>query len=288
MQTDLKGRETWFNKLSRILNSAACFAIAYIVLTQFFWFTMGLVGKFFKFDSFVYYYGIKFMLHEHYWNRLNVSLIYTSGSIACLLLGLLSLFLYDKVKHLRKSISLLLLWGFVIGSSIFCAQALVASLGHGQYNSPYYQNFAVVFAWLRFPAPVVYLLNIPFAVLLVYFSVNSGVPFLTLAYSYTKVNKLSRRRRFYFETLIIPFLIGALVSTVVTFPMNIFVHAVYLGTIAVYLAVGWYALSYVEVLKDSVLKYKGLQTLSPYLLFVLALVIAAVVVSWAGVYLSYN
>ena len=214
--------------------------------------------------------------------------IYTSCSVETLFLGLFSLFFFDKVKHLKNSISLFLLWVFVVGCSFFSAQLIIASLGHGQYNSPYYQNFAVVFAWLRIPTAVVYFLNIPFAVILVYFAVNTGRPFLALAYSYTKVNKLSRRRRFFLETLIVPFFIGCLVTTLLTFPMNIFVHAIYLGIIAIYLGIGWYALAYIEILKDAVLKYKGLQTLNPYLLFMLALFIALVVVTWGGVYLSYN
>lgn len=288
METGHKGREVWHQKLFRIINSGISFALAYILLTQIFWMVMGLVGKFFKFDSFVYYFGIKFMLHEHYWNRLNVSLIYSSGPIAVLLLGFLSLSLFHRIKNSRNVVGVFLLWMFVIGTSIFCAQTVVASLGHGQYNSPFYQNFAVVFAWLRFPPVLVYMLNIPFVMMLAYFAVSSCKPFLSVAYSYTKVNKLSRRRKYYVETLMLPFVIGAFITTVLTFPLNFYVHAVYMGIIACFLFIGWYALSYVEVMRDDVLKFKALQSLNPYLILVLAAIIAAVIVTWEGIYLAYH
>lgn len=288
METDHRGREVWHQKLFRIINSAICFSLAYIVLTQLFWFSMGLMGKFFEFDAFVYYYGIKFMLHQHYWNRLNVALIFSAGSILCLVLGLLGLGFFDRVKTTRNLVNVFFLWLFVAGCSMFCAQMVIASLGYGQYNSPLYQNFAIVFAWLRIPAALVYILNLPFAILLAYFAVNSCKPFLSLASSYTKVNKLSRRRRFYLETLVVPFIIGAFITTALTFPFNIFAHTIYMGVIAVFLFMGWYALAYVEVMRDDVLKFKGLQALNPVIILVLAAAIAAVVITWEGIYLAYH
>jgi hypothetical protein len=247
---------------------------------------MGLVGKLFKFDAFVYYYGIKFILNNNIWNRLKITLIYTSGPLAVLVIGLLCLYFFDRLKQIKSLLNVFLVWGFIIGTSMFTAQGLIASLGADEYNSPYYQSFAVVFAWWRFPTPLVYALNVPFAILLLYFAVNYTKPFLQFAYSYTKVNKMSRRRRYFLETAILPFFIGAIITTAVTFPMNIFVHAVYLLFIFISLVVGWVALFYLEIMKDDVIKYKSLQTLSLVAIFFLILAWAFVFVTFRGIYLS--
>lgn len=251
---------------------------------------MALVGKVFKFDAFVYYYGIKFILNNHVWNRLNISLIYGAGPFSALILALFAIYFYSKLKKIRSMLNLFFMWCFVIGTSMFCAQGIIASLGTAGYNSPYYQGFSVVFAWIRVPVPVIYLLNIPFAVLMLYFAVNIAKPFLAFAYSYTKVNKVTRRRKFFFESVMVPFVVGAFVTTLIVFPMpHMFIHLIYLLVIAAMLIIAWLSLFYIEILKDEVLKYKKLQTPNAIFFFVLVILIILLrYVTWTGIYLSFN
>ncbi|MFN8321496.1 MAG: hypothetical protein U0T74_02445 [Chitinophagales bacterium] len=284
-----KGKEQWYNKLFRIINSAVCFSLAYIILTLADWLAMGLVGKlFFKFDVFVHYYGLRFILAGQYWTKLRVTLVYGTGPFFFLVAGLFCLYIYDKLKQYPSQLNLFLYWGFVIGSSLFAAQGAVAALGAGEYNSPYYQGFSVVLAWWKVPIFVSYILLVPFAALMVYFAVNYGRPFLVFSFSYTKVNKLSRRRQYFLETAIMPFVIGALITTLVTFPLNIFVHAVYLFCIGLALLISWLALFYIEIPKDDVLKYKSLQQLNFTFLFFLSILIGFVMLTWKGIYLSFS
>ncbi len=288
MEPEHRGREVWYSKLFRIFNSAICFSIAYIAITQLYWVSMALVAKLFKFDSFIYYYGIKFMLNDQSWNHRNISLIYGTGPVFALMAGLLCLLFFYKLKRIPSLLNVLFLWGFVIGTGIFSTQALIASLGMNNYDSDFYQNLAVVFTWLKIPAFLVYLLNIPFAFMLIYFAANSGKPFLSLSFSYGKVNKLSRKRRYFFETVIVPFLLGGLITTVLTFPMNLSIHLLYLAVIAVQLLIAWYMLVHIEVLKEDVLRLKSLQVLNPFLVFFLVLAIITVLVTWKGLYFSFN
>jgi hypothetical protein len=288
MQTNIKGQESWASKLSRILNSTVCFVIAYMVFTIGYWTVTAWMGNFFKMDAFVYYYGVKFMLQDQEWYLKNIVLIFSSGPLFCLFFGLLCLYGYNKLKTVAQPISLVLLWGFVIGTSMFSAQSLIASLGADQYNSPFYNGLAVTFAWLYIPMVLIYLLNIPFALLLAFFAVNTGPQFLRMSYSYTKVNKLSRRRRYFFETAIVPFIIGAVVTSAITFPQGIFLHAAYLLSIAIFLFITWYSMAYIEIMKDDIIKNKWLQSLNPFMIFALAIIIALVITTREGVYFSYN
>jgi hypothetical protein len=280
---DIAGKENATSKLKRIINSAACFVAAYVVITHGHFLMTAVVAKIFKYHSIVYYYGIRWMTNGERWTKASVTVVFLAGPLSALLFGLLCLYMYDKIRSIKSIINLFFIWAFVIGTSLFCSQNIIASLGMNEYNSPYYQNFAVLYAWWRIPLPLAYLANIPFAMLLLYFGVNYSKLFLLFAYSYTKVNKLSRKRKYFFETAIIPFLIGAVVTTIVTFPMNIFVHGIYLLVIAVALVVSFLSISFLDIMRDEVLRYKNLQEVSIGILVFTALLNALVFVTWRGV-----
>jgi hypothetical protein len=287
-----RGHEKWYDKLFRILNSAICFSSAYLLINYLHWVVVALAGKLFKFDGFIYYHGVKFILNGHRWDKLNVFIIYTAGPLFALIFGLLSIYLYSKFKRIKNIINIFFLWSFIIGVSIFLSQSVIASIGLNEYLSPYYTDFAIAFAWARIPRLLVYAINLPFAVMLLYFAVNSARPFMVFAYSYTKVNKLQRRRKYFFEVAILPFIIGSIITTIAIFPvsstsysLNIFVHATYLLIIAIIMFIAWYALQYIEVMKDEVIKYKNLQSLSSFGVFFFIILVIFIRLTWHGIYI---
>lgn len=281
---DTKGKEQWLDKLARIFNSTICFSLAYAVINYGGFFMMAVVGKLFKLDANVYYFGIRFLLNGNKWSRLKVSAIFSTYPLFALLFGLLMLYIFNRVKKKPALVNVFLVWCFVIGTSIFAAQGIVASLGANEFSSPFYQNFAVVFAWWFLPVPFVYAMNIVFFALILYFSINYPKFFLRFSYSFSKVNKSSRRRMYFIETAAVPFVLGAMVTTAITFPMNIFIHAIYLMVIGVSLLISWVALFYLQILQDDVLKYKVLQKFGFVMLFVLALFVGFIKLSWRGIF----
>lgn len=283
---DTKGKEQWYDKLIRIFNSTVCFVLAYAIITFGGFFSMAMVGRFFKFDANIYYFGIRFMLNGNKWSRLKVTLIYSSYAVFALLFGLLMLYIFDRVKRKPAILNVFLLWCFVIGTSMFAAQGIVASFGANEFNSPFYQNFAVVFAWWFLPVPFVYATNVLFVVLLLYFAINYPKMFLSFSYSFSKVNKSSRRRQYFIETAVVPFIIGAAATTALTFPMNMFVHGIYLFVIGIALLISWIALFYLEILKDDVLKYKVLQTPGVIIPIILACFVVFIKYFWRGIFIS--
>jgi len=281
---DLKAKEKWDSKLFRIVNSTACFSLAYILITWGGYFAMATMAKIFKFDSNVYYYGIRFLLNGHKWDRMKVSFIFSTFPVFALIVGLLMLYIYVKGRNLKSNVNVFLLWGFVIGTSMFTSQAFLASMGANEFNSPFYQHLGVVFAWWFLPVALVYAFNLPFTILFLYFAINSPRHFIRFAYSYAKVNKMERRRKYFVEVAIVPFILGAVITTMVTFPMNMFVHFVYLFSIGLSLVIGWVALFYIEVMKDDVLAYKSLQKFGFIFLIALVFLIFFVKASWRGIF----
>jgi hypothetical protein len=280
----LQSTEKWTERTARAINSTVCFCLAYITVTVAFWFSMSGTAAFFKFNSFVYYYGIRILLNHGRWDKLNVTFIFSTGPIAALLVGLFGAFLFSQLKHIKSVLNVYFAWLFVVGGTIFSVQALIASLGANEYNSPFYQNFAVALAWWRIPKGGVYFLNIPFAAVFVFFATNYPRLFLQFAYSYTKVNKLSRKRKYYMDIVLVPFLIGAVGVTALTFPENMFVHLTYILGILIALLIGFVSVTYIDILKDEALRYKNLQQVSFGMIILLGLAVAGIILTWSGIF----
>jgi hypothetical protein len=165
LETKKSNTEQWNSKLFRVVNSALCFAMAYALFNYIYWFAMVFAAKYYRCDSFIYYYGVKIVLSSSLWNLNKVTLIYAAGPIACLLFGLVCIIIYRAMRHLPTLLNVFWVWGFVIGTGIFLAQSAIIWLGLYNYGSPYYQGLAVVLSWWRVPVWIARLSCIPFVYL---------------------------------------------------------------------------------------------------------------------------
>lgn len=286
---DRKQSEQWQSRISRTINSTACYTLAYILLTYLLWFVTGIAGRLYKFDSFIYYYGIKFILNGHAWSTLKVAVVYSSGPVVVLALAMLSLFLFNRMKDIRTLLNVFFLWVFITGTGIFVSEVIIADLGYRNYSSIFYQGLAVSFSWLRMPSFVLYLLNVLAVISIIFTGTNSARPFLAFSFSYSKVNNLKRRRKYFFETVITPYIAGSLLTIVAVFPKdwsakNVLIllacmHIIYLAVIGSVLGIAWLSLAYLEISKGELGRYKSLQMPN-------IMAIIAVVVCWAYIYVT--
>ena len=294
---DRKQSEEWQSRLARTVNSAACFSFAYVLITYLLWFATGLSGWFFKFDSFVYYYGVRFILNTKNWNAFKAVTVYSAGPLAVFFIAMICHYLYRQMKEIRTILNLFFLWVFMIGASVFLGQFIIAALGIYHYDSLYYQGLAVVFAWLKLPVFLVYILNVMVLIAIIYLGVSSSRMFLSFSFSYSKVNSLSRRRKYFFETGLAPFILGALVTIVAVFPKDLAAknllillgatHIIYLSIIGIILCIGWLSLAYIEISKQELLRYKSLQIPSVMLIIFMVVSWAYIYITFGGVYLTF-
>ncbi|MFN8309934.1 MAG: hypothetical protein U0T73_08220 [Chitinophagales bacterium] len=283
----LQKGEKWKSKIQRIINSTAAFCIAYLICVFGYYLSTALMGKFLGFDAWVYYYGVKFIAGKATWGRLTIFFTYGTGSMFLLLFSGLCIYLFYKLKERLLVINLIWLWGFVIGSSMFCTQFIMPALSAQEYNSPFYQNLAVVFAWLYLPVALVYFLAFPALALLVFFSVYSSKPFLSLSYSFSKVNKAKRKRKYFLETVFLPFIIGASAMLAFTFPLNMYVNLLYVAVIGLSLILSFFIINIQDMKVDEVLRYKTLQTINIPLLVILFLIATFIWVTFGGIFIGF-
>jgi len=278
--------EVWHSKLFRTLNSALCFSLAYALFNFIFWWAMVFAAKRYRIDSFVYYYGVKMMINSSLWDKDKVTFVYSAGPVACLVFSLIFLILYRLMRKLPSLINVFFLWGFVIGSCMFVAQGIIILLGAYNYSTPYYQGLAVVLSWWRVPVTAARLGTIPLFLLFIYLTLNYGRPFLLFSFSYSRINKLTRKRKYFFEVALVPFVIGAFITMLFTYPMNIQVNTVYLAVIGVGLLIAWYTLVTVKILRSQLLRYTNLQLPSIPFMVVFAIVCLFIWAIYGGMFVS--
>jgi hypothetical protein len=258
------------------------FVIAYMIIIFLFSVVTALVGKLFGFDSNISFLGVKFDLGRHKWDRLNVFVIWSFGTIFTAMVGGFFSYLFSQFRSTVNLANLVFLWGSVIAFSIFAAQGVLPCLEPGEYLACY-TNLSVVYAWLSVPLTVAYILSGIFILFLAFFSIYTSKPFLSFSYSFSKVSKTGRKRKYYFETVIVPYLLACLVllafihftykdhQGVANFRA---VNIVYMACIGISLAVSFLVININDMKSEEVLRYKGLQSINPilFILFVLLLI----------------
>ena len=267
------------------------FIIAYLLIMFLFSVTTGLIGKLFGFDPNISISGVKFDLGSHKWDRLSVFVVYSFGTFFTVGLGMFFYYAFSQFKSKINLANLVFLWGAVIAFSIVAAQGLLPCLEPDEQRACY-TNLTVVFAWLSFPIFIVYLLCFFFFAFLVFFSIYTSKPFLSLSYSFSKVSKTDRKRKFYFESVIIPYVISCtliLIYIHYTYPVENFrvLNLIYMVCIGVSLAVSFLVININDMRSEEVLRYKNLQTVNPVLFILFILILIFFTTTNKGFYLPF-
>ncbi|MCW3128459.1 MAG: hypothetical protein JWO03_4117 [Bacteroidetes bacterium] len=268
------------------------FVIAYLIIMFFFYFSTAMMGKLFGFDAQVYYYGVKFQLGRHKWTTANVFWIWSFGTLFTVLLGAICTYLYNYFKEKVALGNLIAVWGAVIAFSIAAAQGLLPVLDSGNDHSPFYTNLSIVFNYWALPIPVLYIICIVFLILLAFVSTNISRSFLSFSYSFSKVNKRERKRKYYFETVIIPYILASGLLLLffqetyrfIGFDMQNLVYLVVIGAALVF---SMFIINISDIKSDDVLRYKNLQQLSAALFVIMMILLVFLSVTWQGFYLPF-
>jgi hypothetical protein len=284
-------KEKLTSKAARIINSIMAFVIAYMVIIFLFSLFTALIAKLFGFDSNISFAGVKFDLGSHKWDKLNVSVVYGFGTFATALLGFAFFYLYTQFEARLNLANLVLLWGSVIAFSIVAAQALLPCLEPDEQRACY-TGLGVVFAWFSIPIPLLYVICFFFMVFLAFFSIYTSKPFLAFSYSFSKVSKADRKRKYYIETVVIPYLVACallLVYIHYSYPAVNFriLNIVYMFCIGLSLSVSFLVININDMRSDEVRRYKNLQSVSPALFILFILLLVFFITANKGFYLPF-
>lgn len=272
----LSGREQWNSKLFRIVNSTLCFAIASFLLIFGHFLVISLLAQHYNINTTIYLNEIHFSAPKNYWFPKNVAIIYGSSFVFYFVTAVIAFILYRKLEQFDVPAKLVLVWLYVLGISFFAAQGIIAVIGVNDFESPFYQELGVAFAWLY----VNDILALIFALLLMGIYAFACIPtpkaFLQFAYSFRKVSKLKARRKYFFEVAAVPFVIGTLLITTLILPSTYtYLFAIQVIYTSIFLLIGWYMLFYTDIDREELRRHQKLEKVNLFLVIIIGLIAVA-------------
>jgi len=191
-------------------NSTILFLLSYLFMYLIYQVTSIVAASFFEYPVIWYFWEVYYNISTDDWHFESVKIIYSSGPIITLFIGLIFLIIYFRLRELDGRSKLFFLWGFLHSVSMFFGAMLVGTLfttgiGH-----------AITWMYIMDTGKLLY------SILSLFFLVMAGAfvtkSFLISANSYynhiTRVN----RARFMFAQVFLPYILGTLIMLIIRYP----------------------------------------------------------------------
>ena len=193
------------------VNSTALFIIAYLTVYILYQITVLIVASKWKLDSVLLYFDLAFNDYSPLWSRQNIIIVTLSGPLICLITGFLFYRYLSIRQKVRGFLKLFFLWIALIGFNLF--------LGAWSTGISFDQGFGYVPAWLYLNVFWQIFVALIFLFILGMIGYYSVPRFLDTSKSVYRV-KTENKTKFLFFQVILPYVIGSVIITLVRIPNN--------------------------------------------------------------------
>lgn len=197
------------NYLTYTFNSTIIYMLAYLFMYMTYQITVLVVASRWRIDSVLFYWDLQFNDLSPLWTPLNIIITTISGPLISLIAGIVFLRLLGGKFHMRKHTKLFMLWIGIHGYNLF--------LGAFATGTSFDEGFGYVAAWLYLNIFWKILISLIFLFILGWIGYAATSKFLDTSYSVTRV-KQQNKVKFLFYQVILPWLIGSTVITLVRIP----------------------------------------------------------------------
>lgn len=265
------------NHLVKILWSGFYFALAFILINYFHHFITAFCAMLLEHSAIFSYDGVEPIRGAASpWTIKRVAFIYLMAPLLCLLIsGGLLLLLYTSYSN--SHLSLFLFWLGLNAFALFYSYFFTGILGSGKYTSIFYTGFSLWLSWFYLGSKtisvIMILLLIPFS-----FAALLFAP-LAMKYNYSSqlIKTIKGRRIIFINTVLLPFISGAAIVLLITYPLDKAYTIVRLASFLIIL-LGVY-LGMLRVVKSSsgMLQTGGIRYQSPLFLTAALIALTAIV-----------
>jgi len=197
-----------------IAHSVAYYILSYIIILIFFQAITVLTAQYFDIPSIVHYNKMEFLVSTQSWTFDSVKMIFSSGSILALLIGLICLVVFIKAMSLEGMLKLFFFWGFVHGLNMF-----VGSMVLGAFL---YEGMGYVYTWMYLQDTAKMFLLFAGLVILIGTGTLMVRPMLLTVNSYYSSSKAEMRTAFKREQFYYPYLISTIILILLRLPLSIY------------------------------------------------------------------
>jgi hypothetical protein len=197
-----------------ILHSTAFYLLSYIIILFIYQLVTLLSAQFFDFPGIIHYNKIDFLVNTRSWTFESVKMIYSSGTITTLIIGLLCLVIYIKAMSLQGILKLFFFWGFVHGLNMFIGSVVIGAF--------FFEGMGYVLTWMYFrDTEKMFMLFLGLIIML-----GTGTlmikPMLLSANIYYSSSRPEMRKAFKREQFIFPYLISTVLLILLRLPLSMY------------------------------------------------------------------
>jgi len=205
-------------KYSITLNSVILYVIAFLITTMIHEFAHALVGLFHQSDPVLHHNYVEHLSTDHLTIGQSV-LIALAGPVVSLIQGIGSAWVYSRSKQ-HSLPGLFLVWFSVLGFNNFLGYLMTGPLFQaGDIGKSYHL--------LNVPLSIQIIIAVLAALLLLYIANRMTTPFLEFCYRRQWVKDGHARKAFSFRIIIIPWIIGSAIITVLYLPIVAIISIIY-------------------------------------------------------------
>ena len=200
---------------NRIINSTISYLAAYVSVYVFFHLATAFVAKRKFLLTKFYYFKLEFSQNSDLWQLEPVRWTFVTGSLLCLGLGIILLFVQKMFRKRPGILKMFILWLGIHFLNFFCCELALLPIKTTSESYKYSSYLGIFFDYMYWDSDFVKLIFsiVSFLILIVIGAVVSK-PFIQLSNSTQHVYKSENRFYFLFQMVFIPFVAGSIVSLI--------------------------------------------------------------------------
>lgn len=210
--------------LYRILIGIAVFVFTYIIIYSFNQYFSHLMALSINTSEGVTFNKVDFIQIHRSWSKLRIIQVFGFAPLILISIGLYTLY-KSRVVNTPYAYKYVLLWMFFGTFNFFGAQVYLSFLGNIDIMPELYQGFANIFAWLKFPSPIMAIMAISFGVFSIILGFLSASKFKAFFIPDYKGDYLYIQPSYYISIYFLPIIFGSgiiyLLSTGYSLPIHI-------------------------------------------------------------------
>lgn len=192
------------------LQSTILFVAAYLMIFLIGLLTSAISGKFFDYNSIIYFHEVFWLVKPDQWYGDSVKMIYASSPIVSGIIAVFLAIIFSYINTDRTLGKLFILWSLLHGFNAFFGSLLIGSIfGKGF-------GYAIIWSYISDTEKVIYSIISILALFLV--GVFASRSFLISANSYYSSLESRMQRFFIWAQAIVPFLLGNILIGMIMFP----------------------------------------------------------------------
>lgn len=197
-----------------IIHSITYYLLSYIFILLIFQAVTVISAQFFDMSAIIHYNSMAFVTGKQHWTFDSVKLIYASGCISALLIGLICLIIFNKAIAFEGLLKMFFFWGFVHGLNMFIGSVVLGAF--------LFEGMGYVYAWMYIQDTAKIILLFSGLVILIGTGTLMIKPMLLTANTYYGSSNAEIRMAFKREQFLYPYLISTVILILLRLPLSLY------------------------------------------------------------------